>query len=260
MVSDSTKTPNTVPRHRSRLSAEVWIVLGLSVGQSAIYAAVRLIGRLTEERPLSAQTATLNPSRSDREYLDLTYQILNIGFGLVPVVLALFLLSGPGRSALRAIGMEFTRPWHDLAVGVALSALIGVPGLGLYALGRELGLSATIAPSGLNEYWWTIPILVLSALQNALLEEVVAVGYLMVRLRELGWRDPAAIAASAALRGSYHLYQGVATAIGNAIMGVIFAWWFRRSGRVMPLVIAHTILDVVSFVGYALFKDTLGLP
>ena len=34
---------------RRRLATEVWIVLGLSLGQSALYAAVRLYARLTAE-------------------------------------------------------------------------------------------------------------------------------------------------------------------------------------------------------------------
>lgn len=249
-----------MPAQKRRLTAEVWIVLGLSVGQSALYALVSLIGKLTAEPALVDQTATLNASESPREYLDLAYQVLGIAFGVVPVVLALFLLSGRGTSAVRAIGLDFAQPVRDLGIGVLLSAVIGLPGLGIYFLGREMGITATVVPSALNVYWWTVPILVLSALQNALLEEVVAVGYLLTRLKELGWRDPGAIAASAILRGSYHLYQGVGPAVGNALMGVIFAWWFKRTGRVMPLVIAHTILDVVSFVGYALFKDALGLP
>lgn len=249
-----------VTETRRRLTVEIWIVLGLSVGASAIRAAVRLIDRLTAETRLADQTATLNASRSDREYLDLAYQVLNVTFDLVPVVLALYLLSSPGRSAVRAIGLDFAQPWRDLGIGVGLSAVIGIPGIGIYFLALELGISAKVAPSGLDEYWWTIPILILAALQNALLEEVVAVGYLMTRLKQLGWRDPAAIATSALLRGSYHLYQGVGMAIGNALMGVIFAWWFKRTGRVMPLVIAHTILDIVSFVGYHLFKESLGLP
>ena len=42
-------------------------------------------------------------------------------------------------------------------------------------------------------------------------------------------------------------------------MGVIFGWLLPREGRVLPLVIAHTILDVVAFVGYALLKDALNL-
>lgn len=261
MVSDSRSSLTAGElTSRRRLSIEVWIVLGLSLGQSAVYAAVSLIGKLTAGLPLASQTATLNASRSEREYLDLTYQVLLIGFALVPVVLALFLLSEPGRSAVRRLGFDATRPIRDLGIGVVLAAVIGIPGIGIYLAGRELGLTATVVPSALNEYWWTVPILILSAAQNAVLEEVVAVGYLMTRLRQLGWRDRAIIAASATLRGSYHLYQGVGMALANAAMGVVFAWWFRRTGRVMPLVIAHTILDVVSFVGYALFRDALGLP
>jgi uncharacterized protein len=63
---------------------------------------------------------------------------------------------------------------------------------------------------------------------------------------------------SAVLRGSYHLYQGFGSFVGNAIMGLVFAYFFttkRRlvflsTGRVLPLVVAHTLLDVVAFVGY----------
>lgn len=260
MVSETGRQPGVSQPSRRRLTAEVWIVLGLSLGQSGVYAAVNLLGRYLATEPLSEQTATLNRSADAREYLDLTYQLLGIGFALVPVVLALYLLSGGAQSAVRAIGLDVAQPVRDLSYGALLAAGIGIPGLGIYALGRELGVTATVVPSGLSDYWWTIPVLVLAAAQNALLEEVVAVGFLMTRLRQLGWRDPAAIAASALLRGSYHLYQGVGMAIGNVLMGVIFAWWFRRSGRVLPLVIAHTILDVVSFVGYALLKDVLSLP
>ena len=59
------------------------------------------------------------------------------------------------------------------------------------------------------------------------------------------------------LRGSYHLYQGFGGFIGNAIMGLIFGYFYQRTKRVLPLVIAHTILDMVSFVGYALLRDKL---
>jgi membrane protease YdiL (CAAX protease family) len=255
-----TDTAEPVARQiRRRLSVEVWIVLGISLGQSGVYALVRLIDRWTREERLSEQVATMNASRSSREYFDLVFQILGIGFALVPVALALYLLSSPGRSAIRRIGLEFSRPRRDLAIGAGLAVVIGVPGLGIYAVGLALNMNVTLVASGLHDYWWTVPVLVLSALKNALLEEVVAVGYLMTRLRELGWGVPAAIAASSLLRGSYHLYQGVGMAMGNVAMGVVFAWLYQRTGRVMPLVIAHTILDVVSFVGYALFADTLGL-
>jgi membrane protease YdiL (CAAX protease family) len=248
---------------RRRLTAEVWIVLGLSLGKSGVYALVNIVARLTEGTPLAEQSATLNASRSPRPYLDLTYQLLSIGFALVPVALALYLLSANGRSAVRRIGLDGTRPGRDLGVGVGLAALIGLPGLGLYALGRAAGITVEVQAEALAAVWWTVPVLVLSALQNALLEEVVVVGYLMERLRELRWRTPAVLAASALLRGSYHLYQGIGPFVGNVVMGLVFAEYYRRRRRTMPLVVAHTVLDVVAFVGYALipahWREALGL-
>ena len=62
----------------------------------------------------------------------------------------------------------------------------------------------------------------------------------------------AMVAASAVLRGSYHLYQGYGPFVGNAVMGVVFALVYLRTRRVLPLVVAHTLLDVVAFVGYTL--------
>jgi membrane protease YdiL (CAAX protease family) len=248
---------------RRRWSAELWLVLGLSLGQSAVYSLVNIVARLTAGTPLAEQSATLNPSRSPRPYLDLTYQLLSIGFALVPVALALYLLSADGRSAARRIGLDGRRPGRDAAVGVGLAALIGLPGLALYAVGRAVGITVEVQASALEAAWWTVPVLVLSALQNALLEEVVAVGYLMERLHGLRWSPVAVVAASAVLRGSYHLYQGIGPFFGNAVMGVVFAEYYRRRRRVMPLVVAHTVLDVVAFVGYALvpaeWRTALGL-
>ncbi|ADG76326.1 Abortive infection protein [Cellulomonas flavigena DSM 20109] len=240
---------------RRRLGAEIWIVLGLSLGRSAVYAVVSLVAKLTAGPPLADQSTTLNPSQSPRPYLDLTYQLLSIGFALLPVALALYLLSANGRSAVRRIGLDGARPWRDLGVGLGLAGVIGIPGLGLYVAGRALGITVEVQASALNAAWWTIPVLVLAALQNALLEEVVAVGYLMERLREMRWGTPAIIAASALLRGAYHLYQGWGPFVGNVVMGVVFAEYYRRRRRVMPLVVAHTALDVVAFVGYAVLPE-----
>lgn len=234
-------------------------MLGLSLGQSAVYAVVSLVAKLTRG-PLSQQTATLNASQSPRPYLDLTYQVLSLGFALVPVALALFLLSEPGRSAVRRIGFDLARPVRDLAWGAGLAALIGIPGLGLYFAGRALGITATVVPSALDAYWWTVPVLLLSAVKNAVLEEVVVVGYLVERLERFAWSVPVIIAVSAVLRGSYHLYQGFGPFAGNVVMGVVFAVIYLRTRRVMPLVVAHTMLDVVAFVGYDLFGEALGLP
>jgi membrane protease YdiL (CAAX protease family) len=70
-------------------------------------------------------------------------------------------------------------------------------------------------------------------------------------LRQLGWGKWQIILSAAVLRGSYHLYQGIGPFFGNVVMGIVFGWCYWRWGRVMPLVIAHWIIDIASFVGYA---------
>lgn len=238
---------------RSRMGLEVVIVLGLSLGQSAVYSVLRIIERLTRDVPLAEQTSTLNASITpDRPWLDLTYQLVGIGIGLMPVLLALYLLSLTDPPAGRTIGFDLARPRFDLGFGFLIAVVIGIPGLGLYALARAVGMNTEVQASGLADHWWTVPVLILSAAQNALLEEVVVIGYLFTRLRQLAWNAVAIIALSAVIRGSYHLYQGIGGFVGNLIMGVIFGLIYLRWKRVGPLIVAHTLLDITAFVGYAL--------
>ena len=237
---------------KTRAWWEIAIVLGLSVGASAVYSLVAIIARLTDETPLSDQSASLNPSQSEREWLDFSYQLLGITFELFAVALALFLLWQPGRSGFARIGLDFQFPGKDAGRGILLFLAIGIPGIALYAAGRAAGITVAVVASPLDTHWWTIPILVLSAVRAALVEEVIVIGYLFTRLRERGWSDWTIIISTAMLRGSYHLYQGIGPFVGNVVMGVIFGWCYRRWGRVMPLVVAHTLLDIASFVGYPL--------
>lgn len=246
-------------RHARRmLGVEVWIVLGLSLGKSGVYAVVNLLAMLTAETSLGSHTTSINTSQSARPYLDLAYQILSLFFALMPVVLALYLMSMQGRGVLRRIGLDAAQPVRDVGLGFGLAALIGVPGLALYAFGRANGITVEVQASALDSFWWTVPILILAALKNGVLEEVLVIGYLHDRLRRLGWGTWQIVAASSLLRGSYHAYQGFGPFIGNVAMGVVFCLfyeskWGRR--RVMPLIIAHTILDIVAFVGYALLPQ-----
>ena len=80
----------------------------------------------------------------------------------------------------------------------------------------------------------------------------------MTRLRQLGVGRAGSIAASSVLRGSYHLYQGFGAGLGNLVMGVVFGAAYDRWRKLWPLVIAHFLLDVVAFVGYALLRPHLG--
>ncbi len=246
------------------LSREVLLVLGVSLGASAVYSVVLLIAKLTAPTPLAQQTTALNvPQAPERPILSLVLELLEIGFGVVPALLAVHLLnrdrdwSGSALPVGPRLGLDRRRPWFDLGWGLGLAAAIGIPGLGLYFAARELGINTTVSAANLTE-WWAGPVLVLAAFGNGLIEEVVVVGYLLTRLDQIGWRVGTAIAASALLRGTYHLYQGFGAFIGNAIMGLIFALFFLRTRRLWPLILAHTILDTVAYLGYTLLRDRVG--
>ncbi|MEU7133229.1 CPBP family intramembrane glutamic endopeptidase [Streptomyces sp. NPDC046261] len=244
---------STLPRRTLR--AELLIVLALSLGASGVSSLISFVGAATRPGGLKDQAATLNASHAPgRPWLDLAWQLFGITTALVPVFLVAYLLMREGRAggALRLIGFDRERPAFDLGRGTGLAAAIGGTGLAFYLAARAAGFNLTVVPESLPDVWWKVPVLIASALQNAVLEEVVVVGYLLRRLGQLGWTPAAALAASAGLRGSYHLYQGIGGLVGNMAMGVVFVLLYRRWGRVGPLVAAHALIDIVAFVGYAL--------
>jgi membrane protease YdiL (CAAX protease family) len=233
---------------------EVVIVLLVSLGASAIWSVVSLIGTLTEPGGLADSVQSMNSAKAEAErpWYDLTRQLVSLALAMAPVALALHFLSLDRGNPFRCIGLDTRRPGFDLLGGAALAACIGIPGLGLYFTARALGLNASIEAANLNDVWWAVPILVLAALKNAIIEEVVGIGYLVTRLRQLAWSPVAVVVAHAFLRGTYHLYQGFGGFIGNAVMGAVFALCFLKWKRTGPLVVAHTLLDIVAFVGFLL--------
>jgi membrane protease YdiL (CAAX protease family) len=240
-----------------RIKLELAIVLALSLGASAIYSMISIVARLTDETSLAQQTAIINRQLSDRQWLDFSYQFLGIALGLAPVALVLYLLWEKKKSPFDLIGLNLNEPGRDIWRGTWIAALIGIPGLGLYLVSRQLGLSAEVIPAAVGEYWWTVPMLLFAAVRASLLEEVIVVGYFFNRLSRLGFSIKSQVLLSALLRGSYHLYQGFGGFIGNVLMGLLFGYLYQRWGRVMPLVVAHFVLDAAIFVGYAALKDVL---
>ncbi|AWI29230.1 type II CAAX endopeptidase family protein [Streptomyces tirandamycinicus] len=262
MRADAGRVAGSVPDGglpRAVLRSETLIVLALSLGASAVSSLISFVGALTKPGGLKDQAANLNSSYAPgRPWLDLAWQLFGIATALVPVVLVAHLLLREGAGGLRAIGFDRTRPWPDLGRGALLAAGIGSTGLAFYLVVRAAGANLTVVPESLPDVWWKYPVLVLSAVQNSVVEEVIVVGYLLRRLDQLGWSPLGALAASSVLRGSYHLYQGIGGFVGNMVMGVVFVLLYRRWGRVGPLVVAHALLDIVAFVGYGLLAGKVG--
>ena len=243
---------------RRLIVLEVTLLLGLSLGRSGVYALVNLVAAWTAPGDLSHQHAVMNGSRAPgREWLDLTLQLLAIVFALVPAAMAAFLLVRDGKD-LSTIWFDRRRVAVDTGRGLAVAAAVGGAGLAFYLLTYSFGVDVAVVAEDLPHVWWRMPVLVLAAAQNAILEEVVVLGYLLTRFDDLALPRRIALPLSAVIRGSYHLYQGLGGFVGNVAMGLVFGWLYHRWGRITPLVVAHTSIDLVAFVGFALLAGHVG--
>ena len=80
------------------------------------------------------------------------------------------------------------------------------------------------------------------SLVNPVFEEVFVCGYVITALRER-FGTTAAINVSAGIRVFYHFYQGALGVLGIVPMALLFAYWFARTGRLWPVIVAHALQD-----------------
>ena len=245
--------PAPTPETRRSIRLELSIVFAITLGASGVRAVISLIDNLLKPAPLASQTVSVIAPQAQVSWTDLALQLVSIGVGVAWGGLGIYLLWRAGFRLGRDIGLD----WRigDLGTAVLLAASIGIPGIAFYVVAYRLGLNVTVVPTALTDHWWTLPILVLAAVENGFLEEVLVIGYFLTRLRQLRVDPWIALLLAALLRGSYHLYQGAGQAAGNAIMGLIFGYVWLRWRRLWPLVGAHTLMDVGAFVGYTYLAD-----
>jgi membrane protease YdiL (CAAX protease family) len=228
---------------RRTLAEEVLVVLSLSLLHSAVLAVVTLF-----EAPVSPRVSV-----AVFPQVDLARQLISIVFGLAPVALVAHLIRRSGEG-WTPFGLDTAALRRDALQGLVLAAVVSAAGLAVYLGALSLEYNRFVVPVPPLGHWWTVPVLVLGALQNALLEEVIVVGYVIRRLEQLGAAAAAALVGSAVLRGSYHLYQGWGGFTGNLLLGLFFGAVFLRWRRTWPLVVAHFAIDVMAGAAYIGFR------
>jgi membrane protease YdiL (CAAX protease family) len=244
---------------KERFGLEVLAVLGVSYGMSGITALLSFVrAQITINHGAGFSNVATGPinsgAKTEYQWLDILDQLAGVLSGLLPAFLAIVLLMRSPAGRGLGIGLDRLRV-RELAYGCGFAALIGIPGLALVYFARKFGLNAQIIVTDFPDVWYRIPVLLLDAFQDGVAEEIIVGAFVLTRLRQLGWSDSRALAASAVLRGSYHLYQGYGGFVGNAVMGIIFGWWFQRTRRVVPLIVAHFVIDAASFIGYVYLHD-----
>ncbi len=228
------------------IHGEILVVLAVSVLASAASAILSLFEAPIKGTVVAA--ASQNPL--------FARQLLDFVFGLAPVALVIHLLHRDG-ATVGSIGFRWDDGRRDIARGLALFAVVGLAGLGIYLAAVCLGVNRFVVPAPPPGHWWTYPAVVMNASGAAFLEEVVVLAYLITRLRQLAWSPLAIILASALLRASYHLYQGWGGFLGNLLMGALFAVLFLKWRRAWPFVITHFLLDAAAAVGWLALRGHL---
>jgi CAAX protease family protein len=86
-----------------------------------------------------------------------------------------------------------------------------------------------------------------NSIVNPLFEELFVAGYVVTTMKQLD-KPWLGINLSAGMRLSYHLYQGQRAILSVLPLGLIFAGWYKRTGRLWPLVVAHAIFDFTALM------------
>jgi len=173
--------------------------------------------------------------------VDVVLQVALLAAETVAVLLVVYVLARSGES-LRTIGLRRERWGRDLglAIGLTLAALV-VASITLVALG-SLRLHVERTPGVGAAY---IPVALMHAVRAGLLEEIVVCGYLLHRLRQLGWTDGSALFVSVAVRGSYHLYGGIPLVALSILFGLAVGRIYQRTNRLTAIVLTHVLYDAI---------------
>lgn len=160
------------------------------------------------------------------------------------------LLTLRGWTAAR-VGLSPERPWSRqflrtvlVALALALAAYVGYLILAAFAMSLWPDLIRQSFARRLVAPHLSIPIVLAIILVNPVFEEIFVCGYVVSALRErLGVAN--AVNVSAAIRVAYHLYQGVTGVLALTPLALIAAICFARTRRLMPLLLAHALMDFI---------------
>ena len=176
---------------------------------------------------------------------------------LISIVIELFLSWSPvlvigfllvrNREGWPGIGLTRFRA-GDLGMGAVLWVASFIVVLVLAQLFQYFGQrEVDFLPQGLPLWFRTLQA-VLIAVTAGVTEEIVVRGYAQTRLEQL--RAPAVVIllVPTALWAVLHVYQGLGAALTIFGLGLMYAWYFQRTRRLWPLILAHILFDMTQLV------------
>jgi membrane protease YdiL (CAAX protease family) len=156
----------------------------------------------------------------------------------------------------------YARGWSTERIGLRPTARDTLIGLGLvpafyavYVFTWWIAYAAGYRPSYLGHYQALVnsgialPVAASICIVNPVYEETFLCGYIITTAKAMN-RTTAGVNVSVAIRLGCHLYQGGVGVLGIVPVGLIFAWWYARTGRLWPLFVAHAVLDAIGLMWF----------
>jgi uncharacterized protein len=192
----------------------------------------------------------LGPAGSAEVEAQLVPSLVSIVFELFlswsPVLVVGFLLAR-NREGWTAIGLTRFRA-GDLGMGAVLWVASFILVLVLAQLFRYFGQREVDFLTESLPLWFRTLQAVLIAVTAGVTEEIVVRGYAQTRLEQLRAPTAVIILLPTVLWGALHVYQGVGAALTIFGLGLMYAWYFQRTRRLWPLILAHILFDATQLV------------
>jgi membrane protease YdiL (CAAX protease family) len=172
--------------------------------------------------------------------------VIDLFISWSPVLVIGYLLAR-GREGWAGIGLTRFRI-GDLLVGLVLWVASFVLVLVLAQLFQYFGQrEVDFLPENLP-LWFRSLQAVLIAVTAGVTEEIVVRGYAQTRLEQLRASTAVILLLPTALWAALHVYQGLGAALTIFGLGLMYAWYFQRTRRLWPLVLAHVLFDMTQLV------------
>ena len=139
--------------------------------------------------------------------------------------------------------------WSDIVWSVALLAGVGLIAVGAWEAIKYVSPALMhVAPDTTREPTGLSPLSVAAVvIVNPFFEELFLVGYVVAALKDARTAI-FAINISVAIRLLYHLSLGAPGVIAIIPMGLVFGYWFARTGRLWPVIGGHMLMNLTAFL------------
>jgi membrane protease YdiL (CAAX protease family) len=151
--------------------------------------------------------------------------------------------------SLQRIGFAPSPKESFVGLGLALAAYVGYVVVWLIATSVSSQFGQAAHDMAFVTPGFSFATVVTVSIVNPVFEEVLLCGYVVSALTksESAWT---AINVSVGIRLLCHLYQGSLGVIGIIPLGLIFAWWYVKYGRLWPVIVAHAVFDLTGLAAF----------